>query len=142
MLKEKIKKIIELDKNFLKKEKHKFGRTPDEIKGYECAFKFQLERLKSLLNEKEKPICKHKNKDIEIDEKRFFCKDCGEWINCEDLILPVGFSTIEKKIIVRCKHCGYEKEYKTKNKEECIVKSKGHKPHHKFVIIKNENSKP
>lgn len=45
------------------------------------------------------------------------------------------------KIVVRCIHCGYEKEYKTKNKEECIVKSKGHKPHHKFRIIKNENKK-
>jgi len=141
MLKEKIKKIIELDKNFLNKEEYKFGRTSDEIKGYECAFKFQLERLNSLLNEKEKPICKHKNKDVVIDEKRFSCKDCGEWINCEDLILPVGFRAIENKIIVRCIHCGYEKEYKTKNKEDCIVKSKGHKPHHKFIIIKNENKK-
>lgn len=58
-IKEKIKKIIELDKNFLKKEKHKFGRTPDEIKGYECAFKFQLERLESLLKEKkQEAMCK------------------------------------------------------------------------------------
>ena len=29
--------------------------------------------------------CQHINKDIEIDEKRFFCNDCNEWINCEDL---------------------------------------------------------
>jgi len=82
-LKEKIKKIIELDKSFLKSEKHKFRRTKDEIKGYECGFKFQLKRLESLLNEKS--ICKHKNKDIEIDEKRFFCNDCKQWINCKDL---------------------------------------------------------
>jgi len=67
----------------LKKEKHKFRRTADEIKGYECAFKFQLKRLESLLNEKS--ICKHKNKELEIDEKRFFCNDCKQWINCEDL---------------------------------------------------------
>ncbi len=50
-LKEKIKKIIELDKEFIKKEKHKFGRTSDEIKGYESCFFFQLNRLESLLNE-------------------------------------------------------------------------------------------
>lgn len=84
-LKEKIKKIIELDKSFLKSEKHKFRRTKDEVKGYECAFKFQLKRLESLLNEKEKTLCKHKNKELEIDEKRFFCNDCNEWINCEDI---------------------------------------------------------
>ena len=84
-IKKKIKKIIELDKSFLKGGKYKVGKSEDEIKGYECAFKFQLKRLESLLNEKEKTLCKHKNKDIEIDEKRFFCKDCGEWINCEDI---------------------------------------------------------
>jgi len=76
--------------------------------------------------------CQHINKDIEIDEKRFLCNDCNEWINCEDL---------KEKIYVRCMHCGYEKEYKTKNKEECVVKSKGHKPHHKFRIIKNKEGK-
>jgi len=60
-IKEKIKKIIELDKKFLKKEKHKFRRTPDEIKGYECAFKFQLKRLESLLNENQSVNIKIKN---------------------------------------------------------------------------------
>lgn len=32
-----------------------------------------------------KKSCEHRNKDIEIDEKRFFCKDCNKWINCEGL---------------------------------------------------------
>ncbi len=32
-----------------------------------------------------KKNCEHLNKEIEIDEKRFFCKDCNQWINCEDL---------------------------------------------------------
>lgn len=114
-LKEKIKKIIELDEKFLKEGKYKIGKTTEEIKGYELGFKFQLKRLKSLINEKkqdamckcghsffshsqahdrcedvedcscEKFDCQHINKDIEIDEKRFFCNDCSEWINCEDI---------------------------------------------------------
>ncbi len=32
-----------------------------------------------------KENCEHPNKEFEIDEKRFFCKDCNKWINCEDL---------------------------------------------------------
>lgn len=61
----------------------------------------------------------------------FYAKNEEQYIcdNCE--------KNLKDKIIVRCKHCGYEKEYKSKNKERCIEKSKGHKPHHKFVIIKN-----
>jgi len=153
-LKEKIKKIIELDEKFLKEEKYKIGKTIDEIKGYELGFKFQLKRLKSLINkEKQDAMCKcghslfqhsqahdrcdecsckkfdcqHINKDIEIDEKRFFCNDCNEWINCEDL-------KEEKVTGVRCIYCGYEKKYKSKNTQPCYIKSKGHKPNHKFSI--------
>jgi len=48
-MKDKIKRIIKLDEEFLKKEEYKIGRTREEIKGYELAFRFQLERLKSLL---------------------------------------------------------------------------------------------
>ncbi len=48
-LKDKIKKIIEMDKEFMKKEKHKARRTPDEIKGYECAMEFGIKRMESLL---------------------------------------------------------------------------------------------
>ena len=49
--------------------------------------------------DKKHPICQHKNKDIEIDEKRFFCKDCGQWINCEDLIGEMEtINGLEKKI--------------------------------------------
>jgi hypothetical protein len=71
-----------------------------------------------------------------------FCENYGRKLEkSEDLILPIGFRDIGNKIIVRCIHCDYEKEYKTKNKEECIIKSKGHKPHHKFMIIKNGNKK-
>jgi len=40
----------------------------------------------------------------------------------------------EKIIEVRCIHCGYEKKYKSKNTQLCHIKSKGHKPHHKFSI--------
>ncbi len=29
--------------------------------------------------------CQHLNKELEIDEKRFFCSDCQKWINCDDL---------------------------------------------------------
>ena len=50
-LKEKIKKIIELDKKFIDSGKHKIGRTTEEIKGYECCFNFELKRMESLLKE-------------------------------------------------------------------------------------------
>ncbi len=50
-MEEKIEKIIELDKKFFQQEIYKFKRTKDEIKGYESAFKFQLERLELLLRE-------------------------------------------------------------------------------------------
>ncbi len=86
--------------------------------------------------ENKKSICKHENKELEIDEKRFFCNDCNKWINCGDLFgcencinygtcdsqnyVPDGKNgfcskfqlnknLIKKndKIIVRCKYCGY-----------------------------------
>ncbi len=31
--------------------------------------------------------CKHYNKEMEIDEKRFYCGDCNKWIGCEDIII-------------------------------------------------------
>lgn len=48
-LKNKIKQIIILDKCFLKSRKHIFGRTREEIKGYECAVNFGIKRLESLI---------------------------------------------------------------------------------------------
>jgi len=28
--------------------------------------------------------CEHKNKEFEIDEKRFFCNECKKWIGFEN----------------------------------------------------------
>ena len=34
--------------------------------------------------------CKHKNKEIEIDEKKFYCEDCKKWIGFDKEIKQPG----------------------------------------------------